>query len=46
MTPQCDNKAVGVLIFDKDDRMLLLKRGRYPMGYAPVAGHIDDHGVP
>ena len=26
MTPQCDNKAVGVLIFDKDDRMLLLKK--------------------
>src|ERR1035437_1284536 len=42
----CDNKSVGVIIEDKAGNLLLLRRGRYPVGIAPVAGHVDGHGSP
>jgi 8-oxo-dGTP pyrophosphatase MutT (NUDIX family) len=40
----CDNKSVGVIVRNADGAIALLKRARFPFGYAPVAGHIDDHG--
>ena len=42
----CDNKSVGVIIEDEAGNLLLLRRGRYPVGIAPVAGHVDSHGSP
>lgn len=40
----CDNASVGVLIFDGQGRLLLIERGRWPWGWAPVAGHVyDEH---
>jgi 8-oxo-dGTP pyrophosphatase MutT (NUDIX family) len=42
----CDNKSVGVIIRDLNGKFALLKRARFPVGIAPVAGHIDDHGTP
>ena len=43
MPKRCDNKSVGVII-ERDEELLLLKRAKYPFGYAPPAGHVDDHG--
>jgi 8-oxo-dGTP pyrophosphatase MutT (NUDIX family) len=40
----CDNKSVGIIVRRTDGAVALLKRARFPFGYAPVAGHIDDHG--
>lgn len=40
----CDHKSVGVVIENDERRILLIQRGRYPIGFAPPAGHIDDHG--
>lgn len=40
----CDNKSVGIIIRNAEGSIVLLKRARFPFGYAPVAGHIDDHG--
>lgn len=41
---RCDNKSVGVIITDENDEYLLLERARYPFGFAPPAGHVDEHG--
>jgi NUDIX domain len=46
MTKQCDNTSVGVVIRDAEGRFALLKRAKFPVGIAPAAGHIDDHGSP
>lgn len=46
MSERCDNKSVGVLLTDSDDRLMLISRRKAPYGWAPVAGHIDDHGSP
>ncbi|MFI6129179.1 NUDIX hydrolase [Micromonospora sp. NPDC051141] len=43
---RCDNTSVGVLIADPAGRLLLLRRATPPVGVAPVAGHVDDHGTP
>ncbi len=40
----CDNRSVGVIITDRDDRLLLITRATPPFGRAPVAGHHDQHG--
>jgi 8-oxo-dGTP pyrophosphatase MutT (NUDIX family) len=40
----CDNKSVGVIVQNAEGSFALLKRARFPFGYAPVAGHVDDHG--
>lgn len=37
----CDHTSVGVLIFC-DGKLLLIERKRFPMGFAPPAGHVDD----
>lgn len=39
----CDHKSVGMLIWN-GDRLLLIERRKPPYGFAPPAGHIDDHG--
>jgi 8-oxo-dGTP pyrophosphatase MutT (NUDIX family) len=41
---RCDNKSVGIIIRNSEGSIVLLKRARFPFGYAPVAGHVDDHG--
>ena len=42
----CDNKSVGVIIQSPEGEFALLKRARFPIGIAPPAGHIDEHGLP
>ena len=42
----CDNTSVGIVIRDKAGNFALLKRAKFPIAIAPVAGHIDDHGSP
>lgn len=44
MVPLCDNKSVGVVITNLDGDVLLLERARFPLGLAPPAGHVDEHG--
>jgi ADP-ribose pyrophosphatase YjhB (NUDIX family) len=39
----CDHTSVGMLIW-KSDALLLIERRRPPYGFAPPAGHVDDHG--
>jgi len=46
MSAVCDHKSVGIIIEDHSGNLLLIRRGRYPVGIAPVAGHIDNHGGP
>jgi len=43
MTKICDNKSVGMLIW-KDEKLLLIERKLFPFGFAPPAGHVDEHG--
>lgn len=44
MTKICDNKSVGMLIW-KDKNLLLIERKKFPFGFAPPAGHIDNKGT-
>lgn len=37
----CDHKSVGMLIW-KNNKLLLIERRRFPFGFAPPAGHVDD----
>jgi len=39
----CDHTSVGVLIFNDKGELLLIDRGTFPFGMAPVAGHVDQH---
>lgn len=39
---RCCGTSVGVLVHDDTDRLLMITRGWYPTGVAPVAGHIAD----
>ncbi len=39
----CDNKSVGILVWKKD-KLLLIERAVPPAGFAPPAGHVDNHG--
>ena len=43
MAKVCDHTSVGILVW-KEDRLLLIERKRFPFGFAPPAGHVDDHG--
>lgn len=43
MSKECDHTSVGMLINDKD-RILLVERKKPPFGFAPPAGHVDQHG--
>lgn len=40
----CDNTSVGIVITDRRGRYLMFDRATFPVGAAPAAGHIDDHG--
>lgn len=42
----CDNRSVGVIIQSLEGDFALLRRARFPIGIAPPAGHIDEHGQP
>lgn len=46
VTARCDGTSVGVIVLDTDGRWALLRRRRPPVGWAPAAGHVDDHGTP
>ncbi|PIT97186.1 hypothetical protein COT77_02865 [Candidatus Berkelbacteria bacterium CG10_big_fil_rev_8_21_14_0_10_41_12] len=38
---KCDHKSAGMLVW-KNSQLLLIERKRYPWGFAPPAGHVDD----
>lgn len=40
MVKICDHKSVGMLVW-KDEKLLLIERGRFPFAFAPPAGHCD-----
>lgn len=40
---KCDHKSVGILVM-RDGKLLLIERKKPPFGFAPPAGHIDEHG--
>lgn len=44
MAKKCDNKSVGIVVRDKDARILMIERRKFPFGFAPVAGHVDKDG--
>lgn len=46
MSKVCDHTSVGIVIRDSEGSFALLKRAKFPIRIAPVAGHIDDHGSP
>lgn len=41
MAKLCDNKSVGMLVW-QNDQLLLIERKKPPFGFAPPAGHVDD----
>lgn len=36
----CDHTSVGMMVW-KDDKLLLIERGKQPFGFAIPAGHVD-----
>lgn len=38
---ECDHTSVGMLVWRKG-KLLLIERKRFPFGFAPPAGHVDD----
>ena len=42
----CDHTSVGVILENKKGEILLIERAKFPPGFAPPAGHIDDHCTP
>jgi len=40
MANKCDNKSVGMLVW-QDEKLLLIERKKKPFGFAPPAGHLD-----
>ena len=44
MAKICDNKSVGMLVY-KNESLLLIERKKFPFGFAPPAGHVDDKGT-
>lgn len=41
MTGPCNNTSVGILVV-RDGCLLLIERAKWPYGFAPPAGHVDD----
>lgn len=39
----CDHTSVGIIV-RSGSRILLIERAQPPFGFAPPAGHVDDHG--
>lgn len=47
MAKLCDHVCVGVVVLDEHrGQVLMIERATPPIGVAPVAGHLDDHGNP
>ena len=44
MADQCDNRSVGMIVRNDKGELLLIERKKEPYGFAPPAGHVDDHG--
>lgn len=42
----CDRTSVGIIARDEDERILILRRKKYPYGYCPPAGHCDGLSYP
>ncbi|MEV5750584.1 NUDIX hydrolase [Actinoallomurus sp. NPDC052308] len=42
----CDHRSVGIDIVGPSGERLMLQRVKPPVGRAPGAGHVDDHGSP
>jgi len=42
MAKICDNKSVGILVWNENGGLLLIERKKYNFGFAPPAGHLDD----
>jgi ADP-ribose pyrophosphatase YjhB (NUDIX family) len=43
MSRICDNTSVGIIDL-RPGRLLQIERRKEPFGFAPPAGHVDDHG--
>lgn len=41
MIKKCDHTSVGIHVW-RDDKLLLIERKKFPFGFAPPAGHVDD----
>lgn len=41
MTGPCNNTSVGILV-ERAGSLLLIERAKYPHGFAPPAGHVED----
>src|SRR3989344_4619500 len=37
----CDNKSVGIIVRDKEGKILFIERKKYNFGFAPPSGHLD-----
>lgn len=42
-TDRCDHTSVGMLVW-RANKLLLIERRKFPFGFAPPAGHVDDRG--
>ncbi len=42
-TEICDHTSVGMLVWN-GDKLLMIERKKFPAGFAPPAGHVDEHG--
>lgn len=42
MAQICDHTSVGILV-KSTGRLLLIERRKYPIGFAPPAGHVDNY---
>lgn len=43
MSKRCDNKSVGMLVW-QEGKLLLIERRKPPFGFAPPAGHVNGKG--
>lgn len=44
MSPKrCDHTSVGVMVW-REGKLLMIERKNFPFGFAPPAGHVDEHG--
>ena len=41
MAKKCDHTSVGLLIWDKEGKLLIIERMKFPFGFAIPAGHLD-----
>jgi ADP-ribose pyrophosphatase YjhB (NUDIX family) len=41
MNKICDHTSVGILVFNQENKLLLIERAKFPFGFAIPAGHVD-----